>query len=45
MVEIPDPQEGNEVYDPCCESGGMLIESYYYLEREGKDPKKLFSYG
>ncbi len=45
MVEILDPQEGYEIYDPCCGSGGMLIESHYHLAREGKDPKKLFLYG
>ena len=45
MVEILDPQEGYEIYDPCCGSGGMLIESHYHLARESKDPKKLFLYG
>jgi len=45
MVEILDPQEGYEIYDPCCGTGGMLIESHYHLAREGKDPKKLFLYG
>jgi type I restriction enzyme M protein len=45
MVEILDPQEGDEIYDPCCGSGGMLIESHYHLAREGKDPKKLFLFG
>jgi len=45
MVEILDPQEGYEIYDPCCGSGGMLIESHYHLAREGKDPKQLFLFG
>lgn len=45
LVECLKPEEGFEVYDPCCGSGGMLIESYYYLKRLGKDPKKLFLYG
>ena len=45
MVQILDPQEGYEIYDPCCGSGGMLIESHYHLAREGKDPKKLFLFG
>jgi type I restriction enzyme M protein len=45
MVHILDPQEGYEIYDPCCGTGGMLIESHYHLAREGKDPKKLFLYG
>jgi len=45
LVEVLKPQEAFEVYDPCCGSGGMLIESYYYLVRAGKDPKKLFLFG
>lgn len=45
LVGCLKPEEGFEVYDPCCGSGGMLIESYYYLKRQGKDPKKLFLYG
>jgi type I restriction enzyme M protein len=45
LVGCLKPKEGYEVYDPCCGSGGMLIESYYYLKRLGKDPKKLFLYG
>ena len=45
LVGCLKPEEGYEVYDPCCGSGGMLIESYYYLKHLGKDPKKLFLYG
>jgi len=45
LVGVLKPEEGFEVYDPCCGSGGMLIESYYYLVRAGKDPKKLFLFG
>ena len=45
LVECLKPEEGFEVYDPCCGSGGMLIESYYHLVREEKEPKKLFLYG
>ena len=45
MVHILSPCEGDEVYDPCCGSGGMLILSYYHLASQGKDTKKLFLYG
>jgi len=45
MVEILDPSEGNEVYDPCCGSGGMLIVSHYHLVDKKMDPRKLFLYG
>lgn len=45
LVKILDPREGNEVYDPCCGSGGMLIHSHYHLKEKGEDPKRLFLYG
>jgi type I restriction enzyme M protein len=45
MAQILNPTEGEEIYDPCCGSGGMLIVSYYHLASQGKDPKKLFLYG
>ena len=45
LVDCLKPEEGMGVYDPCCGSGGMLIESYYYLKEKGLDPKKLFLYG
>ena len=45
MVEILDPDEGDEVYDCCVGSGGMLIESYYHLVRKGKNARNLFLYG
>lgn len=45
MVGMLDPVEGCEIYDPCCGSGGMLIESHYHLLKNGKDPKKLFLHG
>jgi len=45
LVEVLKPEESLEVYDPCCGSGGMLIESYYHLVRAGKEPKKLFLFG
>jgi len=45
MVGVLDPVEGCEIYDPCCGSGGMLIESHYHLLTNGKDPKKLFLHG
>jgi type I restriction enzyme M protein len=28
MAKILDPKEGDEVYDPCCGSGGLLIKCY-----------------
>jgi type I restriction enzyme M protein len=45
MVQILDPDEGDEVYDPCCGTGGMLIFSHYHVTSKGKNPKKLFLCG
>ena len=45
LVECLKPEEGMTVYDPCCGTAGMLIESYYHLKREDKDSSKLFLYG
>lgn len=45
LVNILSPDEGDEVYDPCCGSTGMLIEAYYYLKDRGRNPEKLFLFG
>ena len=45
LVKILDPHGGDEVYDPCCGSGGMLVYSHHHLKEKGEDPKKLFLYG
>lgn len=45
MVEILDPDEGFEIFDPCCGSGGMLIVSHYHLLNKNKNPKELFLFG
>lgn len=42
MAHILDPQEGDEIYDPCCGSGGLLIKCYLrFKERFGDDPALL----
>lgn len=39
MSHILDPEPGDEVYDPCCGSGGLLIKSYLrFKEKYGTDP-------
>lgn len=45
IVQILDPQEGMSVYDPTCGSGGMLIQSYHYLQEQGKNAKSLSLHG
>jgi len=39
MSYILDPEEGEEVYDPCCGSGGLLIKCYLRFKgKYGDDP-------
>ena len=48
MSFIVDPKEGEEVYDPCVGSGGLLIKSYLcFKEKFGDDTrvKPLSFYG
>ncbi len=45
MVRLIKPQEGMEIYDPCCGSGGMLIFSKRYVEENGGNGNNLFLYG
>jgi type I restriction enzyme M protein len=38
MSYILDPEPGNEIYDPCCGSGGLLIKCYLrFKEKYGKN--------
>ncbi len=40
MARIVDPKEGEEIYDPCLGSGGLLIKCYLrFKEKFGDDPK------
>ncbi len=41
LVEIIEPAEGMEVYDPTCGSGGMLIQSQQYIEETGGSSRDL----
>lgn len=39
MARILDPQPGDEIYDPACGSGGLLVKSYLrFREKYGDDP-------
>lgn len=41
MAYCLDPQEGEEVYDPCSGSGGLLIKMHLVLkEKLGKEPDR-----
>jgi type I restriction enzyme M protein len=40
MANIVDPKDGEEIYDPCLGSGGLLIKSYIkFREKYDEDPK------
>jgi type I restriction enzyme M protein len=44
-VRILDPQPGEEVYDPACGSGGMLVETINEIREAGGDTRTLRLYG
>ena len=45
LVMMLKPHELESVYDPCCGSGGMLIQASKYLVQHGGNPVKLFLFG
>ncbi|KUH33347.1 hypothetical protein APY94_06315 [Thermococcus celericrescens] len=45
LVRILDPKDYEEVYDPACGTGGMLITAYYHIKENGGDLKKTKFYG
>lgn len=45
LVRILDPQPGEEVYDPACGSGGMLVETINEIREAGGDTRTLRLYG
>jgi type I restriction enzyme M protein len=40
MAHLLDAQEGEEVYDPACGSGGLLIKAQLYLKEKKQNIKK-----
>ena len=45
LVMMLKPHELESIYDPCCGSGGMLIQGAKYLVEHGGNPARLFMYG
>lgn len=45
LVNIIAPEEGMDVDDPTCGSGGLLIQSRQYVEEHGGNPNRLAVYG
>lgn len=41
IVEIVNPQLGSKVYDPCCGTGGFLIEAYKHLLEQNPTPTQV----
>lgn len=35
LVEMLAPRPGSRIYDPCCGSGGMFVQSEHFIEEHG----------
>lgn len=44
IAEMLEPYDG-VLYDPCCGSGGMFVQSVRFVEAHHGDPKKVTIYG
>lgn len=44
IVEVLEPSKGR-VYDPCCGSGGMFVQTERFIYEHDGDPKHLSIYG
>lgn len=45
LVEILNPQPGDRLYDPCCGSGGMFVQSEKFIEAHGGRVGDIAVYG
>ena len=45
LVQVIEPQEGMEIYDPAVGSGGMLIQSKQYIQETGGDSRNVHLFG
>ena len=45
MVQLMQPKAGMSIYDPTAGSGGMLIQSYQYIEEQGQDAENIELFG
>ncbi|MDD2271134.1 MAG: N-6 DNA methylase [Desulfuromonadaceae bacterium] len=45
LVQLIEPQEGMEIYDPTVGSGGMLIQSQLYVAEVGGNSRNLSLFG
>ncbi|GAB1815338.1 class I SAM-dependent DNA methyltransferase [Mycobacterium sp. MUNTM1] len=44
LVEVLEPT-GGRVYDPCCGSGGMFVQTEHFIAERDGDPAKITVYG
>ncbi|OCH78793.1 class I SAM-dependent DNA methyltransferase [Gordonia sp. UCD-TK1] len=44
IVEVLEPSKGR-VYDPCCGSGGMFVQTEQFIYEHDGDPKQVSVYG
>ena len=44
LVEVLQPYNGR-VYDPCCGSGGMFVQSAKFIENHGGNINKISVFG
>jgi type I restriction enzyme M protein len=45
MIEMLEPKSGEEIYDPTCGSGGMLISSLHHIKQSGGEYRNIGLYG
>lgn len=45
LVQLLKPEAGMSIYDPTAGSGGMLIQSYQYIEEQGQNAQNLELFG
>src|SRR3989338_4376108 len=44
IVDLVDPKFGDKIYDPCCGTGGFLIEAFKHIKRKCKQTKENIEY-
>ena len=45
LVEMLAPHPNSRIYDPCCGSGGMFVQSEKFIEAHGGKPDQVAIYG
>lgn len=45
LVEMLAPHPNSRIYDPCCGSGGMFVQSEKFIETHGGKPDQIAIYG